>query len=245
MKFVQKQTKKTPKSVVGSQNFSIEGTVHHFNTYIQSFLETLTPIESSINDIEDALPKYIESQILRKPQHRSMMTRWIAESGCRAPKLLYRGTRDGCDAYQFHKHCDDWAPTLTIIRSNHGKIFGGFSDQPWTGQDGGKSSNKAWIFSIDEGAKFPVRQKFQSCAIFTKQDYGPTFGDAFDIYLPFDFKSESCYSDFGRGYDSGKDNKEENRKRLAGSYYFSVDEIEVFGLELVRIDMKNSMSNVF
>ena len=47
-------------------------------------------------------------------------------------KLLYRGSRDGFRARDFHSHCDDIPNTLTIIQSENGNIFGGFTTQTWT-----------------------------------------------------------------------------------------------------------------
>ena len=47
-------------------------------------------------------------------------------------KLIYRGTKDGFAAKKFHLKCNYKGPTLSIIRTNKGKIFGGFTDIDWT-----------------------------------------------------------------------------------------------------------------
>ena len=41
-------------------------------------------------------------------------------------KLLYRASRDGYSSYEFHNRCDNEGPTITVIKSDHGKVFGGF-----------------------------------------------------------------------------------------------------------------------
>jgi len=38
--------------------------------------------------------------------------------------LLYKGNRDGFNAKDFHRLCDNQGPTITIIRTRQGKIFG-------------------------------------------------------------------------------------------------------------------------
>ena len=46
--------------------------------------------------------------------------------------LLYRGTRDGFGAANFHSKCDNYNNTLTIVKA-HGTsyIFGGFTSINW------------------------------------------------------------------------------------------------------------------
>ena len=39
-------------------------------------------------------------------------------------KVLYRATRDGFGAQDFHSHCDTANRTLVIIKSTNGSIFG-------------------------------------------------------------------------------------------------------------------------
>ena len=46
-------------------------------------------------------------------------------------KLLYRGSRDGWEAKDFHRLCDNQGPTLTIVKSSVGRISGGFTTIPW------------------------------------------------------------------------------------------------------------------
>ena len=46
-------------------------------------------------------------------------------------RLLYRGSECGYAAEAFHKRCDNRGPTLTICKSEYGKIFGLYTDIPW------------------------------------------------------------------------------------------------------------------
>ena len=48
--------------------------------------------------------------------------------------LLYRGSRDGWLSSDFHKHCDNKGPTVTLIKvvtTGAKYIFGGYTDQSW------------------------------------------------------------------------------------------------------------------
>jgi len=47
-------------------------------------------------------------------------------------KLEYRATRDGFGAKKFHEKCDNLnAPSLVLIKSTNGSIFGGFTTKNW------------------------------------------------------------------------------------------------------------------
>jgi hypothetical protein len=46
-------------------------------------------------------------------------------------ELLYKGTRDGFKASKFHELCDNKGSTLTLIKSDQNKIFGGYTSVGW------------------------------------------------------------------------------------------------------------------
>ncbi len=48
-------------------------------------------------------------------------------------KLLYRASEHGYSAKSFHECCDDKGPTLIVIKSSGGWIFGGYTTQSWSG----------------------------------------------------------------------------------------------------------------
>ena len=46
--------------------------------------------------------------------------------------LLYRGSKDGWDASDFHRLCDKKGPTVTLVKSSAGRVSGGFTTVSWT-----------------------------------------------------------------------------------------------------------------
>ena len=48
-------------------------------------------------------------------------------------KLLYRASEHDYTAKSFHDCCDEKTPTLIIIKSSGGWIFGGYTTQSWSG----------------------------------------------------------------------------------------------------------------
>ena len=49
-------------------------------------------------------------------------------------KLLYRASEHEYTAESFHEYCDDKGPTLIVIKSSGGWIFGGYTTESWSGE---------------------------------------------------------------------------------------------------------------
>ncbi|KAK8793532.1 hypothetical protein WA158_004891 [Blastocystis sp. Blastoise] len=99
---------------------------------------------------------------------------------------------------EFHKYCDNQGETVTIIKyighNNHINIFGGYTDQSWTGSGGYKSYSKEFLFTLSNEhgispTKYDYTQSDRRYGIYCSSSYGPTFGGGFDIYI-----SDQCHS---------------------------------------------------
>ncbi len=70
-----------------------------------------------------------DTQIVNK-QYDSYLREWV---GNYKWKLIYRASEHGYTAKSFHEYCDDKGPTLIVIKSSGGWIFGGYTTQSWGG----------------------------------------------------------------------------------------------------------------
>ncbi len=102
--------------------------------------------------------------------------------------LLYRGTRDGFGAKDFHSKCDGHSNTLTILKAKESEfIFGGFTRVSWESSTDGKwkSDPNAFIFSLTNGDKWPLKMKVKTnihkYAIYCDSRWSPTFGNDISI----------------------------------------------------------------
>jgi len=145
--------------------------------------------------------------------------------------LIYRASQDGFEAAKFHSKCDDKPNTFIMIKSENGNVFGGYTEQSWSG-NGPKNDSNAFIFSFINRLKRPLKIKSNSCdSITCDVDSGPCFGWFGDFLISkkigTDFKN---YSKFGLSYSHPdfKFGSNEANNFLAGSEYFQVSEIEVF-----------------
>jgi hypothetical protein len=84
--------------------------------------------------------------------------------------LLWRGTRDGFTAREFHRRCDGRANTLTVILDTDGNVFGGFTPVEWesrlwnwkSGKDDncwkGDDSLRSFLFTLRNPHGVPPRK---------------------------------------------------------------------------------------
>ncbi len=64
-------------------------------------------------------------------QYDDILREWIGDYKW---KLLYRASEHDYTAESFHKYCDSKGPTLIVIKSSGGWIFGGYTTQFWSGK---------------------------------------------------------------------------------------------------------------
>ncbi len=148
--------------------------------------------------------------------------------------LLYRGSRDGFLAKDFHEKCDGHSKTLTIFKAIESSfIFGGFTSAAWDSIGQYKSDPTAFIFSLTNEDKQPFKSKirpdYHDFAIYCSFDGGPSFG-IFDITIRKSFNTYLSSSDIGNSYFIPLGNID-NKFVLAGSYEFLLSEIEVYKKE--------------
>jgi len=147
--------------------------------------------------------------------------------------LLYRGSRDGFGAADFHSKCDGHKNTLTILKaSGTSYIFGGFTPVHWDSTSGYKSVPNAFLFSLTNRDNRPckMRQDYTcSNSIFCYSEYGPIFG-ANDVCIANNANSTAeSYSILGRSYHHPQPSQ--GNSYLAGSHHFQLSEIEVYQKE--------------
>jgi len=162
--------------------------------------------------------------------------RWLDEDSCGfVTKLLYRASCDGWGASNFHSKCDNQGPTLTVIRSTGGYIFGGFCDTAWSSNRGYKTSAKAFLFTLKchsglAPTKMRLNQRNNGYAVYHSGSYGPAFGGGYDIHVCDNANSNlSSYTNVGNTYECPAG--QTGSTFLTGSQNFQASEVEVFSVQ--------------
>ena len=132
-------------------------------------------------------------------------------------KLLYRASDNAYCHRKFHKLCDDQGPTICIIKSNAGNIFGGYTSKSWyipENQDEyffkPVTDQHAFLFLIksnDESIKnklptiIEMMEGRENGAICCGTDYGPTFGMGHEICIRGDCNAKVDVEDVEKSED--------------------------------------------
>jgi hypothetical protein len=154
--------------------------------------------------------------------------------------LLYRGTRDGFGAKDFHSKCDGHSNTLTILKAKQSEfIFGGFTTAYWNSSSECGYDEDAFIFSLTNKDNKPVKMKIDPYihhyAIDCDSSSGPSFGG--DICIANNANATiDSFSNLGGYYPHPQYEygTKEAETFLAGSKYFQLDEIEIYQIEYRR-----------
>lgn len=88
--------------------------------------------------------------------------------------MLYNWREHGFKPSDFHSRCDGHPnPTITLIKSKVGKLFGGYTKDKWASSGGHLKGTGTFIFSLDLKRVFP---QLTQNSIYCDSDCGPSFG---------------------------------------------------------------------
>ena len=144
--------------------------------------------------------------------------------------------RNGFGASEFHKRCDDKGATITIIMSDKGYTFGGYTSSSWDTSSNWKSDPDAFIFTLTNPHLLPPTKYPQTNnntqSIKCTSGYGPIFGTGHDICVANNSNSNtSSYTSFNNY--SYEDNTGKGQYTFTGNFEFVSKEIEVYSVVVV------------
>ena len=113
-------------------------------------------------------------------------------------------------ATAFHATCDNKGPTVTVIKSAQGYVFGGVTDASWVSNEAyASTTDKPFLFCLkcfgtvqDTPAAHRMHMHHADYAWYDSPNYGPTFGTAHDLILygNADGSDGSSYANLGTTY---------------------------------------------
>jgi len=166
-----------------------------------------------------------------KQQH--ILSNYYSKEGRQRWELIYKGKTHGMDANAFHSRCDNAGPTMTIIRAAGTQyVFGGFTEQAWNGS-GYKGDLNAFLFSMVNAFNTPCKLTSTNTtySISCQSGNGPCFGGGHNIFISGQMTSNSNYCNQHESYRMVTTVVTYTQELFAGSYNFTVDDIEVFAFK--------------
>ena len=98
--------------------------------------------------IDEMKAKPFKDSVILSSDQRQTLIKWVKETLTSASHnyvLLYRASRNGWTAANFHSFCDNKGATVTVVK-NGNYIFGGYTKQPW---ESGKNIFNKSIYMIE------------------------------------------------------------------------------------------------
>ncbi|TNV80113.1 hypothetical protein FGO68_gene4428 [Halteria grandinella] len=187
--------------------------------------------EFLINQLMEAQKSKFEvSRILTSPLHNLAMTNYfmfVGKPNFKA-KLLYRASKDGFGAKDFHRQCDNKRPTLTIIKADKGHIIGGYTEEHWSSDGIDKEDTDSWVFTITH--PHPFRYNGVKRAIGCIKNQGAIFGIGNDIAISDNSNANTDSYVHGTG-DASFIYGSTHLLNRSGKTYFRAAEIETYLIE--------------
>ena len=145
---------------------------------------------------------------------------WINPLGEVKLDLLFRMTRDGSKSSDFHKFCDNKGPTLTLVQTDKGYKFGGYTPYSWKSELGNSPENdiETFLFSLDLMKKF--KKIKDGPTLYFDEEFGPCFGEGGSDFFIEKNLSEGCstYGNFLNNFELTNGEKGD----------FNVKELEIY-----------------
>ncbi|KAL7451921.1 hypothetical protein ACHAWC_003678 [Mediolabrus comicus] len=105
--------------------------------------------------------QFLDSNIIKTQEDEQVLHRMLREDGSDGEmRLLYRSSRDG--SMFFHSRCDNKGPTIAVIETSDGGVFGGFTNESWksvTGQPTFAAADKAFLFALSTASPCKMKLK--------------------------------------------------------------------------------------
>lgn len=157
---------------------------------------------------------------------RELTQSWMP---CQTLSLLYRGSRDGMDSRCFHHWCDKQGPTLTLIRTTCGHVFGGYLSCSWFTPMGlPHHCSKAFLFTVEcpggRIERFPLRHG-GSVSVHGSVSVGPSWGPVLTLGMRMGSEGVMCHWDGG---DLFQDGGGQGAFTFTGASRFRVEDVEVY-----------------
>jgi hypothetical protein len=161
--------------------------------------------------------------------------------------LLWRGSRDGFNATDFHSRCDGHANTLTLILDTDGNIFGGFTPVEWESASWKykcDNSLRSFLFTLKNphntpAMTFALKPEKKEYAIYAHSSCCPIFGGGHDLRVHSQCNTNTNSYTHYIGHTYTNNSGVANDKLFTGSTHFKVKEIEVFEITVYTASSSN------
>ena len=137
--------------------------------------EKVKNIEKRLISLEGNKKRIFQSNIMDEKEEQTIIN-WIPNANkLTSAELIFDTSRDGDTVNAFKNKCQGQAPTLIIINTSSGEIFGGYATSEWR-EKGPIQDCNSFVFSFNPDKKYKVKDSKSALYGFSENDVMLQFG---------------------------------------------------------------------
>jgi len=139
----------------------------------------------AMDQYRDNHSRFSVAQGLVHWKEREFLNQYLKPLSKRVGKFpIYVASMDGDDSTDFHDKCDGKGPTVVIVETTTGNVFGGYTSVSWSRNNNWKRAPTSFLFQLrPRFSHFAMRKSYDTTATYHSSNYGPTFGRGYDLYI--------------------------------------------------------------
>ncbi|WP_223789334.1 TLD domain-containing protein [Marinicella meishanensis] len=158
---------------------------------VGSFIQSINPDGSVVCGSAEPPAEPMAGSVLLSPTQQQQLNRWAGNEN-QLWQRCYQLTVDGASSATFHSQCDNRGPSISIMQKSDGHLFGGYTQNSWSGSFGYRGHDPAFLFVLN-----PTTERFPSGYYYDRStyshiNYGTTFGNGHDIYINTSMQLAYC-----------------------------------------------------
>jgi hypothetical protein len=175
---------------------------YHIAEAVQVKLQICTAIVEAVDTFRQEYIPWSLGSISLRLSELDFIKKLLSQISKGMGNVLYVATRDGDASTSFHSACDDEGPTIVIVESTTGAVFGGYSDLSWGVQGSYATTSNSFLFRVRPAmTQYGIISGKEGYAVYRRSGYGPTFGGGHDLYIANSAMGNSnSYTNAGHSY---------------------------------------------
>jgi len=177
----------------------------------------------AMDQYRDNHSRFAVAQGLVHWKEREFLNQYLKPLSKKVGKFpIYVASMDGDSGTDFHDKCDGKGPTVVIVETTTGNVFGGYTSVSWSSQ-GWKRDPTSFLFQLRPRlSHFALRNRDDRYAVYNGGSYGPSFGGGHDLHIASGALSSS------NSYVQGKTYSANGNTLNDGTKHFQIKDYVVF-----------------
>jgi len=148
-------------------------------------LEACVSMQNAVDNYRERHGRLLLVQKFVQWQEKAYLNQLLVPVSKEIGMPIYVASYDGDGASDFHDNCDGKGPTVVIVESRTGHVFGGYTDVSWSSSGGSKKSSSSFLFQLRPNfIQYDIKEGERGDAVFHHRIHGPVFGSGYnDLHI--------------------------------------------------------------